>query len=423
VANDFWLYRWIDEYGVESAEDLDALLRPNSAAVARLSEMVAAEEWTALPPYEGSQPAIVAGLGIDLSGDLECWHHECQIRQVDKLFGRVLHYFGEIVVAGPPAHEFVESLDGGSDEDTLRKIGEHARALLYLRAAGAEDMVSFVQKPPACEVHYRQHAEEAGISELMARAGEWVDHLEAGGRVGALDAHEDHWHYRFDHPDMEHTVWGTLVLPGGRTEATIRDVCEAVFGRYSAHLVSDLSAAKQLGLPLGAGVHMHEDALSGWSRSRTIEDVAFHLQLPVLDELPIADIVRVRQDEMEFFHNFRHALSIAIEDRLSADASSQAVAGEIGRDVIEPELARIAARLRAAETTFKRKAGASVAVGALATTVGVVIGAPLVVVAGAAAVGTSLTAAHKYFDDKESVELSDMYFLWRLEEVAAGHGH
>jgi hypothetical protein len=39
---------------------------------------------------------------------------------------------------------------------------------------------------------------------------------------------------------------------------------------------------------------------------------------------------------------------------------------------------------------------------------------------GIAALGTSVPAAHKYFDDKGAVELEDMYFLWRLERKAHG---
>lgn len=183
--------------------------------------------------------------------------------------------------------------------------------------------------------------------------------------------------------------------------------------------MSDITAAQQLRQPLGAGVRMHENALR--DEALTVGDVAFELQLPVLDELPIWDIVKIRQDGSEYFRNFQHSLSAAIEERLSDDAVSQALADEVTRDVIEPDVARIAARLRSAESSLKRKAGTSVALGALTTTVGVVIGAPLVVAAGIAAVGTSLPAAHKYFDDKRSVELSDMYFLWRLEEEAGMH--
>ena len=40
-----------------------------------------------------------------------------------------------------------------------------------------------------------------------------------------------------------------------------------------------------------------------------------------------------------------------------------------------------------------------------------------------AAMGTSLPAAHKYFEDKGSIELNDMYFLWRLQQRAMANLH
>jgi hypothetical protein len=35
--------------------------------------------------------------------------------------------------------------------------------------------------------------------------------------------------------------------------------------------------------------------------------------------------------------------------------------------------------------------------------------------------GSSVPVAQKYFDDKGSIELADMYFLWRLEQRANRH--
>jgi hypothetical protein len=188
-----------------------------------------------------------------------------------------------------------------------------------------------------------------------------------------------------------------------------------------AHLVSDVIAARQLHLPLGAGVALHEDVLGTPSTAVDIGVVAFELELPVLSDLPIREIVKIRQDEFECFLKFRHALTAAIKECAASGVSNREAADRVCEEFIEPAIVDIAARLRSAERTLNKSAGAAAVLGALVTTAGVLTAVPLVVEGGIAAVGFSVPALQKYFDKKGSVELSDMYFLWRLEERAAKH--
>jgi hypothetical protein len=76
-----------------------------------------------------------------------------------------------------------------------------------------------------------------------------------------------------------------------------------------------------------------------------------------------------------------------------------------------------------APRVLDRQLGASAVFGGVVTTIGLLAGAPLIVGAGIAAMGTSLPAAHKYFEDKGSIELNDMYFLWRLQQRAMANLH
>jgi hypothetical protein len=421
LANDFWLYRWLDEFELNSSTDVEKLLQPSAKAVKRLHEIAASQPWQPPEPYSRAGPAIVAGRGIDLSGDLDCCHRVCQTRQVDALFGRALHYFDEIVVAGPPAHRYARDLED-PDTVTLSRIAEHAAALLYLRELGVDSMVSFVQKLPACEEHFRVHTEEAGLSGLIDQASDWVDRLAKNGTVEDLHEHDDHWHYTFSHHDLEHTVWGVVPGPEDGTSPTRRSIAEGVFVQYAAHLVSDVLSARYMELPLGTSVRMHGDVLSRTGPPKTVTDVAFDLRLPVLEELPIRDIVRIRQDEWEYFESFRHALTRAIAERLSSDPTSPSIAEEVKRDVIDPAVLDIAARLRSVERVMDKKIYAAIGVGDLVTTVGVLTAAPLIVGAGVVAFGSSLQAVQKYFEDKGAIELSDMYFLWQLEMAASRHG-
>ena len=63
----------------------------------------------------------------------------------------------------------------------------------------------------------------------------------------------------------------------------------------------------------------------------------------------------------------------------------------------------------------------SVGVGSALTVIGALDSIPLILGSGlTAAVGT-VAALHTYFDRKKEVQLSDMYFLWLLEQASHGH--
>jgi hypothetical protein len=329
-----------------------------------------------------------------------------------------LHYFDHIVVSGPPAHRYVEALDD-PDANVLDNLRQFVLALLYLRKLGVEDMLNFVQKPPSCETHWKQHADEAGISELVEQAERWTRELAASGRLDSLKEHGDHWHYQFSHGQLEHSVWGVVASEDGGRPSML-SVADSVCARYMSSLVSDVQAARMLNLSLGTSVQLHEDVLENSTHAEGVADIAFDLRLPVLNGVPIRDIVKIRQDEQECFLKFQHALTTAIKARIADGDSSEAAAERISNDIIEPALIDIAARLRSARKTLRKKIGVGVGIGALVTTAGCLAGVPLVVGTGVVAAGTSVPSLQKFFDSKGSVELSDMYFLWR---VAGKAGH
>jgi hypothetical protein len=144
----------------------------------------------------------------------------------------------------------------------------------------------------------------------------------------------------------------------------------------------------------------------------------------VLSRVPVRDIVKIREDEHESFEKFRDAITKAIQVRIEAgDVDPSIIARKIEEELIMPATNDIANRLKVARRALERKGGTSFAVGATITTIGLISGVPLIAGAGIAAIGSSLPAAHKYLDDKGSIELSDMYFLWRLEEKSRKPSH
>jgi hypothetical protein len=421
-VSEFWLYKWMNEFDVRTEAEVYRFLRPGHPLAARLLEIAESVEDEALEPLNHSGEAILAGRGIDLSGELDCCHNVCQTTQVDALFSRALHYFDEIVVSGPPADIFAHAMKG-NEETALRNIAHHVIALLYIRKIGADDYLTFVQKPPACTLHYEFHAEEAGLSGVIEQAEPWIDRLAADGVVRSLRHHEHHWDFQISHPELEHAVWGAVAEGPNGDPPSKREMADFACSLYVSHLVSDVGAAHELQVPLGASVRLHEDLLSSGASSKPkAGDVAFDMRLPVMTEFSIADVIKFRLDEYQHFEVFKSALVAAIDERLNSDLSSGEIARAISRDILDPALADLDNRFQIARKSLARKAATSVVVGGLFTTVGMLVAPPLALATGVGTVLGSVGAAHKYIDDKGGIEAADMYWLWNLRRKSE-HAH
>jgi hypothetical protein len=144
------------------------------------------------------------------------------------------------------------------------------------------------------------------------------------------------------------------------------------------------------------------------------EDVAFRIGLPVLDGIDPGTLMSLRKAEADSFRRCQHALRSAIRERIRSmpDASASQVAKEIEDDVIAPALADVGRRLRSAERSLIKKTGVSFAVGSLTTTVGLLTGIPAVSAAGVSAALSSIPVIHKYFEQRDELRSSDLYFIW-----------
>ena len=113
----------------------------------------------------------------------------------------------------------------------------------------------------------------------------------------------------------------------------------------------------------------------------------------------------------------------AISDYVSHADTGQSpltIARQIEVDYLEPGLADIERRVRSSRKAVGKKSSVSLAVGSSAAVVGALTSIPLVIATGVATVAASVPAIHKYFDDKSSIEISDLYFLWEMKK-RAGH--
>jgi hypothetical protein len=419
--SDFWLYRWIDACGVSSYQAAKKHLADPVSREA-LVDFASAAPYTTEPLADTPVPSIAAGCGVDLSGNLDCIAWECLKSRVDDLLRHICLYFDRVVVVGASAYDLVRQNAGLAQEHFNERILSHIQLLLYLREIGAEPLLAFREKPPACEIHLKESADKAGLRELLEISEEESVYLEGDATI-SLRPHEDHVDYRFDHPKFEHTVWGVIPQTSGDASDMVarRTVCAFVFQRYVAHLASDVRAARSLRTPLGSTIRYHRRLLQGQPHRDGIPEIAFALGLPVLRGIDPATVIRLRSDEHAAFERFRRALRTAVSERFrsAADPRAEVLAGEIQADLIVPALYDIEGRLESARSALAKKASVNLSLGAIATACGLFANEPILTAAGLGGAVGALTALHKHVDEVREVELSDMYFLWH---VADQHG-
>jgi hypothetical protein len=420
-ASTYWLYQWIDDQGIRKPDDLHkALRRPE--AIDRLLELEDSAQSAIYDPRRRSK-SVVAGRRVDLSGFLDCSHFECIQPKIDTLFGRTWHYFDIIVVDDTELHR--------PDDDAgqfLWDVEQRINLLLYLRKIGASDHVAFKRKLSGfCQQHFREFAEEndLGLDVLFddTLANRVVQELTSAARF-EISRHGDHWRYEINHPRLERII-GTYAHSDPAVKPDIDEVARDAFGVYCSGLISDIAATRDLGIPL---LQVADGILISEPVGEAVQDdiVALNLRLPVLMNVPVKEILRLKHDNWPEFERFRSALRVAIREQIdkAGTKSPEEIATAVLQEYVNPELADIERHLATTRKGLAKKIGAGVALGGATVTAGALATIPLVVATGVAAIATSLPQVYKYFEDKNEVEMSDLYFLWKArirEKRAVNH--
>lgn len=148
--------------------------------------------------------------------------------------------------------------------------------------------------------------------------------------------------------------------------------------------------------------------------------------IPFIDSVDTSKLITLRADEHESFALFRSALNKAIHEyKVHGDTLTQRDAQAIYADIIQPRLAALDAKIRAAKRRFVKKSMREILgwTGAISFGyyTGIFTGSPF---AGAAAFGAAKAGAELLestmtkSDVKETIKQDDMYFLWRVKELA-----
>jgi hypothetical protein len=148
--------------------------------------------------------------------------------------------------------------------------------------------------------------------------------------------------------------------------------------------------------------------------------------IPFIDSVDSSKLIRLREDEQESFALFRSALNKAIDEyKVHGGTLTQRDAQAIYADIVQPRLAALDAKIRAAKRRLVKKSVREVLgwMGAISFGyyTGIFTGNPF---AGAAAFGAAKAGAELLestmtkSDVKETIKQDDMYFLWRVKELA-----
>lgn len=299
VHRNDWFHNWLTENELFDETSVYKTAK-DPKKLADLVVRAQTQQTASIEPI--SDRSIIAGRSLDLTGYLACGHANCLTRQVDDLFNRVWHYFDKIAITGPEAHVFLDYLADGSrrSDETARRIAGLARPIFHIRQIGAEDLVTWIFKPPGCAVHWKEYREledyhipdEAIVAVASRLLGEGKIVFKKVGPTPGLILH---------HRELFNGGrWKSLVdiqQAQTRGESLEQALARLIVSLHWAGTASDLYAANSIRLPVGLGIGL-EAKMAGLRRDTISEsEVAFNLVLPVVDGLPVKELIALRQSE------------------------------------------------------------------------------------------------------------------------------
>lgn len=391
---------------LNSGSGLDSLRAAGSTALSEVRD----------PAPSGALSPIVAGTSIDLSGEMDCTDTACLRRRVDDVLSHIWHYFDQVVVQGAPLGLAYER----DDDDTRRWILPFVDTFLYVREIGVEGELLFQPRPSYCVHILEDWAKEFGLENVLAQREAVTAQLldQPGGLFAEPPVWDDGMWSVVANTLDQHVFTAHLDIPRDTTEADLaRAVAELHFHGLADRLFGDIVLARSVEAPLATALPQYRRWLTDAKAVPTEGQVAYELALPVIENVPIRELIKIRKDEWPSFRAFQQSLQEAIRERVKVAAAGDdpgKIAREISADLIEPALNEIDRRLESASRAFRRKALSHAFVGSAITTVGLVLQVPMVAAAGVGALGLTLPHLDKFFEQRQEVEMSDMYFLWDL---------
>lgn len=316
-----WFHDWLIQNEITSKETAYSAAKDSK----RFGDLVSRAEAQQTEPIGlvGGN-SLVAGRSYDLAGYLACPHPDCHVKQVDELFTRVWHYFDQIAIVGIDAHRFLGSVSG-KEKPTADEIAEFvaawAQPIFHIREIGAEGLVTWITKPPPCPVHWAEYKKFPEYQLSKSAERRLASQLLAGGTVQLVDKPTEPKRLVLKHEDL---IYGSdmedleeLAKSKRRGESLELTLARLIVQRYWLNTANDAYAARSMGLPLGIGISLEAKLASLQGNALSPANVAFNLNLPVVDGLPINELLALRDAEQDSFEAFRDSLNRAFKERLT----------------------------------------------------------------------------------------------------------
>lgn len=204
MQDTFWFWQWLEEVGARSPQEaIAATKRHGTLAYLKDKANAAIEaDTTAANPQ-----SILAGTGIDLTGQFACQHYECRIMQVDQLFRQAWFYFDRIVVA-----DFISPLFAHLENRRRRRgatidpLTHALEVLFYIKSLEAEDLISFQVKNHwrYCELHLTERLSHAGLDGILDQKEAFIQKIEPHVEVHKEPRSTGKLNLIVSHPLLEH---------------------------------------------------------------------------------------------------------------------------------------------------------------------------------------------------------------------------
>ncbi len=309
----------------------------------------------------------------------------------------------------------------------MEKIRDQALLLLYLREIGAEHFVAFAPKSHVlCEEHWEEIARDLGLAAISDESGRRKlvkDIIESSDFEITKWKHPNRWHINVTGKYFSEPI-GTVVFR--RRPPAHEEITHYIISNYAAAIISDVTLAQHLTLPLVEPVSLpwisrpYRDS----SKREPEDDAVIRVGLPVFDSLSTKDFLKLREDERPAFETFRAELRNAIQGEIAQNPSNPpaAIAKSIQDKYLRPGLAGIEQRTRNRRSALIKKTAVNLTIGTTAAAIGAIKGMPLLV-EGAPLLGAIPLAPiiHKFIDDGEPIKMDKFYFLWQAEKEAGHH--
>jgi hypothetical protein len=417
VEQRFWVFDWFEQNRIHKSIDIDRFLG-SPILYSRFRQAAQQAREMTIEPITNN-PTVLAGSGLDFSGS-SCAERSCIAGEAEFLLRRTWHYFDSVIVSDL-THEIVLY---PHDKADLGKLGGWLDALLIAKNADAENLLKLSSKSIFCSGDCAHAATDLDFpssnnalpSDRLTETLLKESKIRNGKRSGKTHRYLEFESEKFKIYEgfLMKDNWIKTKNPRGIHQELTRIVVDQGLCTTSTNLY----LAKKTDATI-ASLDPTESFLLRYAASpegNLTNQVAFNIELPFIDEVPLKKLYELREDFEDSFKLYQSTLRKAIHERVKTieDPQCEKISREIYEDVISPSLEGLRTHLnRNFATLFRDFSGA--ALGATLGIVGLVTHEPILAGSGFA-LSTGLTVSGlNALKDRDALGAADTFLLYTAQ--------